>query len=132
MADSGEVQREVEKMMRYRYYDSERARSNKAAGLADLAQGTKRRCPLRHDMIAWVGPPHDKVRAYVCLRCNAAASEPEIKDRGFNFDTIPDWEIEAILDLDLDRQSAMGNPRMFGGFDANPGSDGPSISLPPT
>ena len=106
----------VEKMLRYRFRDKERERSQRAHGLAQAARGTKRRCPMRHDTIAWSGPPHDSVRAYVCLRCNAAVSEPEIKDRGFDFDTIPDWEILRILDLDLQRQADMGNPTFFGGL----------------
>jgi hypothetical protein len=103
---------EAEKLLKAKFWDKERERSNRAAGLAGLAIGTKRRCPMRHDRIAWSGPPHDKIRAYVCLRCNAAACEPEIKDRGFDFDTIPDFEIHKILDLDLERQ-AKGNPRSF-------------------
>ena len=107
--------KEAEKLLKARFWDKERERSNRAAGLADVAQGTTRRCPMRHDQIAWSGPPHDRIRAYVCLWCNAAACEPEIKDRGFDFDTIPDWEIHAILDLDLQRQ-AQGSPKMFGGF----------------
>ena len=111
---------EVEKLLKYRFWDKERERSNRASGLVAAAKGTRRRCPLRHDMIAWSGPPHDEVRAYICLRCNAAACEPEIKDRGFDFETIPDWEIMAILDLDLQRQSDLGNKMFFGGFDANP------------
>ena len=106
---------EVEKLLKYRFWDKERERSNRAAGLAEQARGTRRRCPLRHRDIAWSGPPHDPIRAYVCLNCNAAASEPEIKDRGLVFETIPDWEIDRILDLDLERQS-MGNPRQFPGF----------------
>ena len=108
---------EVEKLLKYRFWDKGRERSNRAALLHDQAQGSRRRCPLRHDMKAWSGPPYDKVRCYVCLRCNAAASEPEIRDRGFDFDTIPDWEIDKILDLDLQRQSDMGNPSFFGGLD---------------
>jgi len=107
--------KEVEKMLRYKFWDKERERSNRAARLAEAAKGTMRVCPMRHDMTAWVGPPHDRIRAYVCLRCNAAASEPEIKDRGFEFETIPDWEIHKIFDLDLQRQ-AMGNPKMINGL----------------
>lgn len=107
---------EVEKMLKHRFWDKERERSQRAAGLAELAKGTKRRCPLRHDMIAWSGPPHDEVRAYICLRCNAAASEPEIKDRGYDFDTAPDWIIDEIFDLDLQRQSVLGNPASFRGM----------------
>ena len=108
--------KEVEKMLQYRFHGKERERSNRARGLAELALGTTRRCPMRHDRIAWSGPPHDPVRAYVCLRCNAAACEPEIKDRGFDFETVPDWEIEAIMDLDLQRQGE-GSRRVFGGLD---------------
>lgn len=106
---------EVEKMLRYRFHDKERERSNRAARLHDLAQGTRRRCPLRHDQIAWSGPPHDPIRAYVCVRCNAAACEPEIEYMGYEFDTVPDWIIYSIMDMDLQRQ-AEGNPKMFGGF----------------
>ena len=106
--------REVEKQLRYRFWDKERERSNRAAGLADMAKGTKRRCPLRHDRIAWSGPPHDKVRCYVCLQCSAAASEPEIKHMGYDFDTVPDWIIHSILDMDLERQAE--DKKVFGGL----------------
>lgn len=108
--------KEVERMLKYKWHDKERERSNRAAGMVEAARGTRRRCPMRHDLLAWSGPPHDEVRAYVCLRCNAAACEPEIKDRGFDFETIPDWEIYKILDEDLRRQDELGNPRQFGGF----------------
>ena len=105
---------EVEKLLKYRFWDKERERSQRARGLAELAIGTRRRCPLRHDRIAWSGPPHDSIRTYICLRCNACACEPEIKDRGYDFDTVPDWIIHEILDLDLQRQ---GEPhRSFPGF----------------
>ena len=106
---------EVEKLLKYRWWDKERERSQRASGLVTLAQGTTRRCPLRHDRLAWSGPPHDAVRTYVCLRCNAAACEPEIRDMGYDFDTCPDWIIDQILDLDLQRQ-AEGNRKVFGGF----------------
>ena len=106
---------EAERQMRYKAGDKERERSNRAAGLHELAMGTGRRCPLLHDTIAWVGPPHDAVRAYVCLRCNAAASEPEIKYMGYEFETVPDYIIHSILDEDLQRQ-ATTNPVSFGGL----------------
>ena len=96
---------EAERQMRHKAGDKERERSNRAAGLHGLAMGSRRRCPMRHDTIAWSGPPHDTVRAYVCLRCNAAASEPEIKDMGYEFETVSDWIIHRILDLDLQRQA---------------------------
>ena len=108
--------REVEKLLKYRFWDKERERSNRAAGLAVAAKGLRRRCPLRHSRIAWSGPPHDAVRTYVCLDCNAAACEPEIKDNGFEFDTVPDWIIDGILDLDLQRQSDQGNPSFYTGL----------------
>ena len=111
--------KEVEKLLKYRFWDKERERSNRAAGIVQSTRGTKRRCPLNHDQIAWSGPPHDKIRAYICIRCGGAASEPEIKDRGFDFDTIPDWEIMKILDLDLGRQAKLGNKAFFGGFNGN-------------
>lgn len=109
--------KEVEKLLHYRFWDKGRERSNRAVALADLARGTTRRCPLRHDRIAQSGPPYDKVRAWICLRCNAAACEPEIRDMGYDFDTVPDWIIDQVLDLDLQRQ-AEGNRKQFaGGFD---------------
>lgn len=107
--------KDVEKMLKYRFGDKERERSNRASGLAQQAQGTRRRCPLRHSRIAWSGPPHDTIRCYICLDCNAAASEPEIKDRGCDFDTVPDWIIDAILDADLERQAST-NAKQFTGF----------------
>lgn len=113
---SADMFKEVERMLKFRYWDKERERSNRAAGMVTLAKGTRRRCPMLHDLIAWSGPPHDAVRAHVCLRCNAAACEPEIKDRGYDFDTVPDWIINEILDLDLKRQSEMGNQAFFGGM----------------
>lgn len=116
----------VERMLKYRFWDKERERSNRAAGLREQARGLKRRCYMRHDRIAWSGPPHDRIRAYVCLWCNAAACEPEIKDMGYDFETVPDWVLvgwsewkngvliyhPGILDLDLQRQ-AEGNATNF-------------------
>src|SRR3990167_9832441 len=107
--------KEAERQMRHKAKDKERERSNRAAGLHALAIATKRRCPMRHDTIAWSGPPHDEVRAYICLRCNAAASEPEIKYMGYEFETAPDWIIHGILDADLQRQ-AEGNATQFAGL----------------
>ena len=114
-------QADVEKMLKARFWDKERERSNRAAGMHEMAIGTRRRClPYpSHQKIAWVGPPHDKIRAYVCLNCNAAASEPEIIDRGYDFETIPDYAIHAIFDLDLERQSEM--PKFYPGFGGGTG-----------
>lgn len=104
--------KEVEKLLQHRFWDKERERSNRAAGMAAAGRIVVR-CAMNHDQIAWVGPPHDPIRAYVCLRCHAAASEPEIRDRGFQFETIMDTEIMKIFELDLERQ-AKGNSRSFG------------------
>ena len=101
----------VEKRLHYRFHDKGRERSNRAAGMAE-AGAIARRCLRHHDTIAYSGPPYDAVRAYVCLHCHGVASEPEIRDRGFEFDTIPDWEIMTIMDLDLERQ-AQGNSKQF-------------------
>lgn len=102
--------RTVERELKYRFWDKGRERSNRAANWASLGV-VARYCPMKHDQLAWVGPPYDPVRAYVCLRCHAAACEPEIKDRGFEFETIPDWEISKILDLDLERQAHGAHPQ---------------------
>ena len=95
--------KEVEKRLHYRWWDKQRERSNHAKLLAE-AGPTGRRCLLKHRTWAYSGPPDDKVRAIVCLDCHAAACEPEMIDRGWEWDTIPDWEVDKILDLDLDRQ----------------------------
>ena len=103
--------KEVEKLLHYKWWDKERERSNRATAMA-AAGAIASRCLTHHDQLAMVGPPHDEIRAYVCLRCHAIACEPEIKHRGFDYETIPDWEIDTILDLDLERQRK-GNSRMF-------------------
>ena len=55
-------------------------------------------CPMKHDMIAWSGPPHNNVQMYVCLRCNAYASETMIKDMGYDFGNVPDYVIHDLMD----------------------------------
>ena len=105
----------VEKLLHYRYWDKGRERSNRTTALYQGARGTKRTCPMRHNRICLTGPPHDQIRAYICLWCNAGACEPEIVVRGFDFNTVPDWIIYEILDLDLQRQAEL-NSKMFGGF----------------
>ena len=103
---------EVEKMLHFKFGDKERERSNRAVGIADKAQGTRRGCPRQHSQIAWTGPPHETNRAYVCIVCGAAASEAEIVDRGLSFDTVLHEIILEIMDLDLQRQGA-GNATSF-------------------
>mgnify|MGYP001614982591 CR=1 FL=1 len=95
--------KEVEKLLLYRFWDGDRRLSNHGQGIAEYGAATWR-CLRQHERLQWVGPPHDPIRAYVCLDCHGAACEPEIRDRGFEFDLIPDWEIHKILDLDLERQ----------------------------
>ena len=102
---AGEMQKLIEKRLWYRFWDKGRERSNRARGLAETGL-VAIRCVMRHDTLAYSGPPDDPIRAYVCVHCHAAACEPEIRDKGFEFDAIPDWEIHKILDLDLERQAA--------------------------
>jgi len=100
---------EVEKLLKYRFWDKGRERSNRAKGLVDQGRRDPRPralCPLRHNRIAYSGPPDDAVRAYVCLECHAAACEPELKDRGVDFNLATLELIHEILDLDLQRQVA--------------------------
>lgn len=109
----------VEKRLHYKFWDKERERSNRAAGLAEKSRGDVRRVPRcpsfpPHNRIAWSGPPYDSIRAYICLECKAMASEPEIASYGFDFDLAPDWIILPIFDLDLQRQVA--GKKMFAMF----------------
>ncbi len=109
----------VEERLKYKFWDKERQRSNRAAGLADKAKGDVRRVPRcssfpPHNRIAWSGPPHDSIRAYICLECKAMASEPEITSYGYDFDEVPDWIIFQIFDLDLQRQ--VSGKKIFGMF----------------
>ena len=98
------IQKNVEKRAWYRFWDKERERSNHARMLHE-AGAVGRRCLLGHSRIAISGPPHDAIRAYVCLDCHAAASEPEIRDKGWEFETITQEAMDAIFDLDLARQA---------------------------
>lgn|SRR3990167_7709586 len=100
--------KEVEKRGKYRFWDKERERSNRAALLHRAPRPPARSCPRQHNVLAWSGPPHDAIQAFVCLDCKAAACEPEIKDRGYDFWECPDYILDEILDLDLQRQ-AQGN-----------------------
>jgi len=103
----------IEKGLNYRFGDKERERSNRAAGLGKSERPSIRCYSIPvHGRIAWTGPPHDQVEAWVCLECRGVASAPEIKDRGFDFKDCPDWIIFEILDLDLQRQ-ASGSIKTF-------------------
>lgn len=108
---------EVEKRLKHRFWDKQRERSNRAAGIAEAARGTKRRCPSMpaHAKFSYSGPPDDPIKAYVCIYCGAAACEPEIKERGFDFELCPDWIMLDIMNQDLQRQAA-GTPAFFGGL----------------
>ena len=105
---------EVEKLLHYKWWDKGRERSNRAKGFWDTGAIAKR-CVMHHDQIAYTGPPDDKVRAYVCLRCHGVACEPEIKYMGWEFDTIVLENIHQIMDSDLIRQ-ARGTSKTYGGL----------------
>ena len=97
----------IEKRSRYYFGRKEEERSNRAALLHQTGMYV-RSCPTQHKDVAWSGPPHDAIEAWVCLHCKAAACAPEMKDRGYDFWECPDYVIDEILDLDLQRQ-AQGN-----------------------
>ena len=101
----------VEKRLKYRFWDKERERSQRAAGLADKGPVVPL-CPRNHDTIAWSGPPHNKVRCYTCLHCNVYISEPEIRDKGLEFETIADWQMHQMMDEKL-TQFRNGSPKLF-------------------
>ena len=118
MSGYDKASREVERMLQYRYGDKGRERSNRAAALADVAKGTRRRCLTipPHSKYAYSGPEFgDPIRAKVCISCGAVACEPEIKEMGWEFETCPDYVIMEIFDKDLARQSG-SNAKFFGGF----------------
>ena len=89
--------KDVEKRMRYKFSDKERERSNRASAMADRGP-IHAVCPLRHQSIAWSGPPHDTIRRYICLQCSAYASEDMIKDMGYEFLTCPDYIMLDLMD----------------------------------
>lgn len=118
MSKYDETQRDVDHMLKYKFGDKGRERSNHAALIREQAQGTRRACITvpKHREFAYSGPEGgDPIRCYVCIACGAAASEPEIKDLGWEFDTIPDYVIMEIFDKDLERQAG-SNARFFGGM----------------
>ena len=99
----------IQKMLA-KFHDKERERSDHSAQIASRAYGTKRVCPLEHNKMSWSNA--GGVLAYICVYCGATACEDEIKDRGFEFDTILYDEILIIFELDLERQSG-GNAKQF-------------------
>ena len=101
---------EVEKRMKYRFGDKERERSNHAVQIA--SRGV-RMPSCSHQRIAWSGPPHDFVQAITCLDCGGHATEPEMKDAGFNFNNCPDWIFNAIMDGKAELKFKKGNPSVF-------------------
>src|SRR3990167_2952856 len=103
------IGRLVERRLAYRFGHRYEEQSNKAAQMAEAGASVTPayaagKCVWRHKDVTWSGPPHDPIRAWVCNYCHAAACEPEIKDRGYDFDTVSDYVLEEILDLDLKRQ----------------------------
>jgi hypothetical protein len=101
----------LEKRLKYRFWDKERERSNRAVGIQ--AGGFRPSCPTRHGRIAWSGPPHDIIQSITCLDCGNFATEPEMRDRGFNFNECPDWIFEAIMDEKVQVESLHGKRSSF-------------------
>ena len=90
-----DIAAQIEKRSKYRFWQKERDRSNHAVQM-QAAGITRPSCS--HQRIAWSGPPHDKVQAITCLDCQSYATEPEMKDRGFDFNDCPDWIFFALMD----------------------------------
>lgn len=101
---------EVERRLKYRFWDKERERSNHAVQIA-AGGPTRPSCP--HQRIAWSGPPHDLIQAITCLDCGSFATEPEMRDRGFDFENCPDWVFFKIFDERASQKFSQGNPKTF-------------------
>jgi hypothetical protein len=101
----------IEKRAKYRFWDKERERSNRAVRIQE--GGPKPFCPTQHNRIAWSGPPHDIVQSITCLDCGAWATEPEMKDQGFDFNTCPDWIFHRIMESRIKLVHYQGNPKQF-------------------
>ncbi len=86
----------IEKGAQYRFGRKDRERSNHAKQIQ--AGEWRPSCPTRHNRVAWSGPPHDLIESITCLDCGAWASKPEMADRGYDFDSCPDWIYLAIMD----------------------------------
>ena len=105
-----DINAEIEKRSRYRFWDKERERSNHAVR---IQEGEWRpACPGKHQRVAWSGPPHDIIETITCIDCGAFASKPEMADRGYDFNDCPDWIYLEIMDEKQARQRA-GNMKMF-------------------
>ena len=105
----------VEKRMRYRFGHKEGERSRHALRIAENTDRPPG-CPMHHDETAWSGPPHNKVRQIICLRCGASANEFHVKEMGYQFDdhgpgNCPDYVIEDLMDEELRRR--VKNPSIF-------------------
>jgi hypothetical protein len=109
--------KDVEKRMKYRFWDKGRERSNRAAGMADRGPMVAL-CPLRHSTFAYSGPPDDTIRQYVCLHCSAYATEDMIKDMGFAFGEAPDRVIFDLMDEVL-KQNSSGRSLFYAGGNGN-------------
>lgn len=101
----------IEKQSRYRFWDKERERSNHAVRIQE--GGPRPSCPTHHQRIAWSGPPHDLIQSITCLDCGSWATEPEMRDMGFDFNDCPDWIYIQILDARIKRIHKQGNPTQF-------------------
>lgn len=96
--------KDVEKRMTYRFWDKQRERSNRAAGMADRGPAAVS-CPRRHQTLAFSGPPDDRIKQYVCLHCSAYATEGMINDMGHEFELVPDYIIYDLMDEVLKQHS---------------------------
>ncbi|MCB7128069.1 MAG: hypothetical protein J3T61_00835 [Candidatus Brocadiales bacterium] len=105
------IEKLIEKRLKYRFHDKERERSNHAVRIQE--GGPRPSCPTRHDRVAWSGPPHDIIQCITCLDCGSWATEPEMKDMGYDFNDCPDWIFVQIFDARLKKVHFQGNPKTF-------------------
>ena len=99
--------KDVEERMRHISQGKGERRSNRAAMQADRGP-LAALCPLRHDQIAHSGPPFDHMLRYVCIHCGAYADEARIKERGYDFNTVPDYIMHEIMDAMLKERRDRG------------------------
>ena len=102
----------VEKRLKYRFWDSERKWSNRAAGIADGGP-QQAVCPLRHDEIAWSGPPHNAFPAVRLPAVWCGRQRVRYQGHGHDFETVPDWIIHDLMDERLRLRFEKGDPSTF-------------------
>ena len=91
----------LEKGLAYRYWRKAEERPLHAIAISQAADRPKEQA-CGHEVRAYGGPPHAPLpRRWVCLLCREAASEDEIRERGYDFNHVPDFILYEIFDARL-------------------------------